>query len=154
MRAPYIGATIFVLAIALPALAQTPGTMSDTGARPGNDIGTGNSLPRSNKASNINASDAPSKIAPNLPSPPLGENATPRDYLVAARAALARGKTGMTQQSLEMAQTRLLDRSVLASQADQSSPDPYVRRIEDARQALGAGNSQLALQIIDSLLTP
>ena len=154
MRISSIGTTIVFLALALPAFAQNSGGFNETGARPGNDIGTGSSLPKSNNASNINASDSPTKIAPNLPSPPLGENASPHDYLVAARSSLSSGKTGMAQQSLEMAQTRLLDRSVIASQVDQSSLDPRVKRIEDARQALGNGNKALAMQIIDSLLMP
>ncbi len=89
-----------------------PGTNPATGARPGNVIGTGSSLPRSNRASNITPSDTRSSVAPNLPSPPIGENASPRAYLIAARGALAAGRTGEAQQSLEMAQTRLLDRSV------------------------------------------
>ena len=64
--------------MALPALAQTPaGANGITGAQPGNVIGTGSSLPRSNTASNIGASDTRSNIAPNLPSPALDENAAP-----------------------------------------------------------------------------
>ena len=154
MRLSKFAAALTLAVTALPALAQTAGTMSDTGARPGNEIGTGSSLPMSDKASNINSSDPRSKIAPNLPGPALGENAAPRDYLIAARNALAAGKTGMAQQSLEMAQTRLLDRSVLASNVNNASPDPRVKRIEEARQALGAGNIPLAMQIIDSVLAP
>jgi hypothetical protein len=152
MRISNLGAVAVVLVTTLPALAQTSGAISDTGARPGNEIGTGNSLPRSDKASNINQSDSPSKVAPNLPTPALGENSGPRDYLIAARNSLAAGKTGMAQQSLEMAQTRLLDRSVRPSQTSDPSQDPRVKRIEDARQALGNGDKALAMQIIDSAL--
>ncbi len=176
MRMSILGGAVVLAAATLPALAQTaqtqtaqtqtlqlqtaqilgttPGPASDTGARPGNEIGTGNSLPRSNNSSNINAADSKSEIAPNLPSPPLGENSSPRDYLIAARNSLAAGKTGMAQQSLEMAQTRLLDRSVNRSQVNDASRDPRVKRIEDARQALGNGNSALAMQIIESALAP
>ena len=42
---------------------------TDTGARPGNVIGTGNSLPRSNAAGNLNAATTHSDLAPNLPAP-------------------------------------------------------------------------------------
>ena len=70
-------------------LGVPPGTNPLTGARPGNEAGTGRSLPMSNKASNITDLDTHSVLAPNLPSPPLGENASSRDYLVAARGALA-----------------------------------------------------------------
>jgi hypothetical protein len=139
--------------LALPALAQTaPAT--NNGARPGNDIGTGSSLPMSNKASNTTASDTHSAIAPNLPSPPLGEDTGARAYLAAARSSLQRGHTGEAQQSLEMAETRLLDRSVTQSQIDDPSASRMVRTISDARRALGDGNTQLAMQIIDRTLTP
>ena len=40
---------------------------SPTGARPGHEIGVGDSLPRSEKASNITAHDTRSAIAPTLP---------------------------------------------------------------------------------------
>lgn len=136
---------------ALPALAQAP-QMTDTGARPGNEIGTGNSLPRSDKASNITETDARSTIAPNLPSPPIDENAMPRDYLIAARNALAAGRTGMAQQSLEMAETRLLDRSVALFQTNDHSDNPLVMRIHEALRALGEGNISLAAQIVDTTL--
>jgi hypothetical protein len=153
MRLSHIGAVIVLVAAAAPAMAQTA-PMTANGARPGNDIGTGNSLPRSDRASNINQNDSRSEIAPNLPTPAIGPNSGPRDYLIAARNSLAAGKTGMAQQSLEMAQTRLLDRSVSPSQVNDPSMDPRVKRIEDARQALGNGNRALAMQIIDSTLTP
>ena len=80
-----------------------------TGARPGNDVGTGMSMPMGTRASNIDASDTRSTIAPNLPSPSLGPDASPVDFLRAAQASLQAGRTGEAQQSLEMAQTRLLE---------------------------------------------
>jgi hypothetical protein len=61
-----------------------------TGARPGNVIGTGSSLPRSDNANNITPGGTHSDIAPNLPSPPIGENATSRDYLASAHVAHSR----------------------------------------------------------------
>jgi hypothetical protein len=138
-------------ATVMPALAQAPAA-TDTGARPGNEIGTGNSLPRSDKASNTTAHDTRTQIAPNLPSPGIDENATPRDYLVAARKALIAGHTGQAQQSLEMADTRLLHRSVAQGQTNEHSNDPLVMRIDEARRALGNGDTRLATQIIDSAL--
>ena len=53
-----------------------PGANPATGARPGNDIGTGMSLPMGNTASNINPTDTRSQIAPNLPSPAIGDGAS------------------------------------------------------------------------------
>src|ERR1700733_13861679 len=103
-------------ALATPVLAQTtmtpqgvpPGTNPETGARAGNQVGTGMSLPMGYRSSNIDERDTRSLIAQNLPSPPVGENANAVDYLRAAQSALVAGHTGEAQQSLEMAQTRLL----------------------------------------------
>src|ERR1700733_10033962 len=66
-----------------------PGANPATGARPGNEIGTGMSLPMGNSASNINPTDTRSMIAPTLPSPAVGDNASAPDYLAAARNSLA-----------------------------------------------------------------
>ena len=139
---------------ALPALAQTPpGANPATGARPGHEPGVGKSLPRSDKASNIAPGDTRSNIAPTLPQPPLGENATPQDYLRAARAALAAGRTGQAQQALEMAETRALDRSVAQGQTSTPSDSQLVSRIRDARRALSGRDRAHAIQLIDLALT-
>lgn len=140
--------------IALPALAQAPsGTNPATGARPGHEPGTGESLPLSNKASNIAPTDTRSNIAPTLPQPAIGDNATTGDYLKAARAALVAGRTGQAQQSLEMAETRALDRSVAQDQTNTPSDSQLVARISDARHALGSGDRTHAIQLIDLALS-
>jgi hypothetical protein len=148
-------ATAALLAlIALQALAQAPsGANPSTGARPGHDPGTGESLPASNKASNIGPADTRSTIAPTLPSPAIGEAATTQDYLKAARAALVGGHTGQAQQSLEMAETRALDRSVAPGQTTAPSDSQLVSRIRDARHALGSGDRTHAIQLIDLALS-
>ena len=140
--------------VALPALGQTlpPGVDPQTGARPGNEIGTGSSLPLSDKSSNITPGDTRSTIAPNLPSPPVGENAPIRDYLMAARAALFAGRTGEAQQALEMAETRALDRSVPLFQTNVASQDPVVEDIKRALHALSAGDRGQVVQIIETIL--
>jgi len=138
----------------IPAWAQTPtGTNPATGTRPGHEIGIGNSLPFSNKASNIVPADTRSRIAPTLPSPVVGENATPRDYLKAARVSLIAGHTGQAQQSLEMAETRALDRSVVQGQTNAQSDSQLVSHIWDARRALGRGDSAHAIQLIELALS-
>ncbi|MGA3403106.1 MAG: hypothetical protein ABSC95_28170 [Acetobacteraceae bacterium] len=140
--------------IALPALAQMPpGANPATGARPGHEPGTGESLPLSDKASNIAPADTRSTIAPTLPAPAVGEHATTQDYLKAARAALVAGHTGQAQQSLEMAETRALDRSVVQGQTNAPSDSPLVARIRDARHALGGGDRAHAIQLIDLALS-
>jgi hypothetical protein len=153
MRTKIFVAAALLAASVMPALAQTStSAVTDTGARPGNEIGTGNSLPRSDRASNTTAHDTRTQIAPNLPSPQIDENATPRDYLVVAREALAANHTGQAQQSLEMADTRLLHRSVAQGETNEHSNDPLVMRIDEARRALGDGDTRLATQIVDAAL--
>ena len=79
-------------------------------------------------------------IAPALPMPDVGEDVPATAYLRAAEAALATGRTGEAQQALEMAQTRLLDRSVPLGQTGVPSADPAVAQISAALQALAAGD--------------
>ncbi len=145
-----------------PVLAQTAvptnaqgvprGTDPVTGARPGNDVGTGMSMPRGTRASNIDAGDTRSTIAPNLPSPSLGPDSSPADYLRAAQASLQAGRTGEAQQSLEMAQTRLLDRSVPLGQTNNPSDNPAVTQISQALQALAARDRAQAMQFIQAAI--
>jgi hypothetical protein len=146
----------------MPAIAQTVSTLTpqgvpaganpDTGARPGNEIGTGMSLPLGTRASNIDQSDTHSSIAPNLPSPRIGENSNAVDYLRAAQSALQAGRTGEAQQSLEMAQTRLLDRSVPQQQTSNPSDNPAVSQISQALKALAAGDRAQSMQLIQSAI--
>ena len=121
-----------LLSFGLPALAAvpSPGANPDTGARPGG-IGT---------------------VAPNLPSPPVEENAPPRAFLLAARGALAAGRTGEAQQALEMAETRALDRSVPLFQTRAPIQDPLAAKIEDALRALGAGEREQAMLAIEQAI--
>jgi hypothetical protein len=127
--------------------AQSVNGTTDTGAG-GN---YGRHEPFSKKASNIAAYDTKSKIAPALPTPPLGNDASPRDYVRAARDALAAGRTGEAQQSLEMAETRALDRSVTPEAANVPDPNPSVTQIRNALQVLGEGNRGQALAMIDAM---
>lgn len=121
---------------AMPAPAQPPAAM-------------GGQEPVSTNAANLNQQDQPyRKVAPALPTPELGPNASPADYLRAAESALAGGRTGEAQQSLEMAQTRLLDRSVPYGQVTTPIRSPAIDTISQALQALGAGDRVQAMQMI------
>lgn len=100
--------------------------------------GTGLSGPASNRASNIDAGDSRSPIAPHLPQPGGGMNAW--GYLRAADHDLATRQTGAAQQALEMAETRFLDRSIEANAASQPNQGPIVTQVSQARQALGHGD--------------
>jgi len=154
MRYVYL-TTVAVLgmtALSALALAQAPPMDTTTGARPGHVAGVGESMPQSNKASNIVPADSQSNIAPSLPSPGIGANAAPSDYLKVARASLVAGRTGEAQQSLEMAETRALDRSVVQDQANVPDNSRFVSQISDARRALGDGNSAHAIELIDLAL--
>ena len=149
--------------LATPALAQPPaatvppgwvppGADPVTGARPGNDIGTGMSLPTSDRAGNITSQDTTSPLAARLPEPEVPENASIHDYLVAARTALATGRTGEAQEALERAESRALDRSVPLFQTATPSRDPVVDDISQALRALGAGDRLTAEQWLDKAL--
>jgi hypothetical protein len=72
--------------------------------------------------------------------------------LRAARASLVAGHTGQAQQSLEMAETRALDRSVAQGQTSTPSDSQFVSEIRDARHALGSGDRPHAIQLIDVAL--
>lgn len=146
---------VVLTALAAPAVwaqGAPPAVYSGTGARPGNEIGTGSSLPLSDRASNLGPDDTRSTIAPNLPSPAVGEDAPARAYLQAARAALIAGRTGEAQQALEMAETRALDRSVPLFQTSTPSRNPLVDKIGQALGAMGTRDRGRAVQIIDEAL--
>ena len=108
------------------------------------------SVPISYKASNITPDNTHSVIAPALPPPPVGDDASPADYLKAAQDALAHGRTGQAQEALERAEARALDRAVPAFQTDHPIEDPLVAQIRQARLALGSNDTTRAMQLIAS----
>ncbi len=126
--------------------AQTDPT---TGARPGNVIGTGQSLPLSSAASNITPGDTQDLIAPRLPEPPVSDSAPPRDFLMAARRALAENQTGVAQEALERAESRALTRSVAPPAAGMPSGQPLVQIISNALRALAAHDVGTTVALID-----
>lgn len=144
MRYLMMAAAVSVLG--LPAWAQRPDPA--TGARPGHVPGIGESLPRSERASNIGPGTARG-IAPSLPQPAVSDAGDAREYLRAAHEALANGRTGLAQQSLEMAETRMLSR-VVPGDVITPSGEEMVMRIRQARQALDAGQRMQAMQIIEA----
>lgn len=130
----------------LPPNTAPPAAMRGPAQQPAT---MGGRQPVSPNAANINQQDQPySNVAPALPTPELGPNASPVDYLHAAQIALASGSTGEAQQSLEMAQTRLLDRSVPYGQVNAPINSPAIDTISRALRALGAGDRGQAMQLI------
>jgi hypothetical protein len=148
-------ATLLGLAFGLPALAQPYAPTNDQpppGETWAHQPGTGMSGPASNNASNIDQSDSRSAIAPHLPQPTQGENASPEAYLRDAQAALAQRRTGLAQQALEMAETRLLDRSTAPEAAQMPDQRPEITQVSQARNALGHGDVQGASAAIQMAL--
>ena len=136
--------TVAVLGMASPAsLAHAQGYVTD-------GLGTGRD-PVSTRASNIAPGNTRSGVAPALPVPSVGPDSTPEAYLHAARDALAAGRTGEAQQSLEMAETRQLARAVPAEAANMPDADPVIGQIENALHALGDGDRARAIEIIDAM---
>jgi hypothetical protein len=84
------------------------------------------------------AAAANDSVLSPLPSPNLSEGAKPSDVLRAAQGALAAGRIGEAQEALEMAQTRMLDRSVTLGQTNNPSDNPTVGQISQALRALAA----------------
>ncbi len=138
--------------VAVSALAQAPAMDPSVGFQAGLNHGDRDSLPRSDKASNIDSADTRYTSAPTLPSSGLSLNAPSRDYLRAARASLTAGHTGAAQQALEMAETRTLGGSDTPDQAKQPGANSNVAEIRDALHALGGGDRARAIQIIDTAL--
>jgi hypothetical protein len=120
------------------------------GARLGHDIGTGMSLPRSDQASNLDGQTTRSELAPNLPSPPAGDDI--QTLLLDARRSLKAGQTGEAQEALERAETRALDRSVAYGTEREVDRGPLVTATSSARMALASNDVAAAIRIIDAAL--
>jgi hypothetical protein len=97
------------------------------------------------------APDGRTVLSP-LPSPGVSEAARPSDYLRATQGALVAGRNGEAQQSLEMAQTRMLDRSVQLGRTNNPSDNPTVGQISQALQALAAGDRGSCLRFVQSAI--
>ena len=108
--------------------------------------------PVSLRASNITPADVRSTVAPALPVPAIGVSAPPISFLEAARTALARGRTGETQEALERAETRLLDRSADPREAGRSEMQGPVVEIGIARSSLALRERAGAARAIDNAI--
>jgi hypothetical protein len=145
-----LGLSALVLGACI-GLAQAQTAAPDI--RPGHVPGQGTSYPLSPNATNINATDTASPIAPTAPQPAVGPNASVAQLLNAASHSIAAGQTGTADNALEDAETDILTRSVPASDSETPSSDPVVGQIEQARQALGAHHRQAATQQIAQILS-
>lgn len=109
----------------------------------------GAGAPFSPHASNIKPGG--NMVAPRLPAPTTASE-SPESLLRYARQALTRRQTGAAQQALEMAETRVLSRTVDPTRADQPNPTQMVQHIAAARRALGTRDFATAEQEIEAAL--
>ncbi len=117
----------------------------------GRRVGTGMSGPASDRASNIAGGTMGSTVAPHFPAPSVAADASPQQLLAAAQQAIRQRRTGVAQEALERAETRLLDGSVMPGMMGPSA-DPMVKQVSAARMALGRGDSAGANQMISEAL--
>ena len=96
--------------------------------------------------------EPPPKLAHQLPAPPLSEDAGPAEFLRAAEGALVAGRADEAQEAMEMAQTRLLGRSVPLGTTGIPSEQPAVKLISQGLQALAAGDRATCLRMIQAAL--
>ena len=162
MRSQLLAFTALAVIAAAPAFAQT--SYSTGTAPPPRVVVTGPGKvvtglpdlpsvePLSRSASNINSYDTRSVIAPALPQPPVGPNASPSAYLQAAQSALAANRTGEAQEALENAETALLDRSVPQGAVNEPDQSPAVHNVNAALQALAAHDNGQAMALIQQTI--
>ena len=106
--------------------------------------------PGSAAASNLSPATTHTLWSPGLPVPMIDEDAPPAEFLKAAAAAIAAGRTGEAQEAMERAESRALDRSVRPSKAGMPSRQKLVEQISAARQALAAGDKMGALKQVQA----
>ncbi len=93
--------------------------------------------PLSGKASNVSGATTRRAMAPRFATPG-GDD--PDTLLRSAQSALSRGRTGEAQEALERAETRLLDRSEPAADANTPISGPRIDAIRQALSSLGSGD--------------
>jgi len=146
MRYAMIAAIVVAGMTTLPIVAQAES--AGTNARRGSQMGISKSGERSGQASTIVAVASQWNVSTMLPSPRIGNKAETGDYLKCAYAALAMGRDGLAQQSLEMAETRALGGVMPKGGTVVPGDLPKVFRIRDALRALGGGDRKQAIQFI------
>ena len=135
----------FILALSVGVLLTNMAV-----AQPSSGFVTG-TQPSSDRASNLPGQANQGGFSPSLPAPPVQGN-LPSDFLQAAERALAAGRTGEAQQAMEMAQTRMLDRSVPLGQTNVPSDNPTVGQISMALQSLGAHDRAATMRNIEAAI--
>lgn len=145
-------AALLGIVLAAPSFAQS-GSDASSSAAGSTSTGPAGHEPVSTHAANIDRADTRSVIAPALPAPHLGRGASPESYMRAAERALDRHRTGEAQAALEMAETRLLDRSIDPQQASLPDQSPEIRELTEARRRLARGDIPGAREAIRTALS-
>ena len=151
---------VILMGITAPALAQPLQAQNGIAGPPSSDRSAGSPDARLAQAYPAAAYPPAAERAPAgggtplrpLPAPDVPESASAETFLRAALTAVAQNRGGMARESLEMAQTRLLDRSVALGQTRNPSDDPAVRQISTAMQSLSAGDRAGATKQIEDVL--
>ncbi len=89
---------------------------------------------------------------PSATQPSSEASERPSFYLHTAQSALAAGRIKDAQEALEMAQTRMLDRSVPLGQTNNPSDNPTSEQIAQARQALAGRDRAACMQLIEAAI--
>lgn len=74
------------------------------------------------------------------------------EFLVAARDALAAGRSGEAQEPLERAEARALDRSVPYLQTATPINNPLAQNTEQVLHTLGDGDQPRAMRLLDQVI--
>jgi hypothetical protein len=91
-------------------------------------------------------------LAQSGPAPATGGGTDPQDFLKRAQQDVQHHRAAAAEAALEQAETRLLDRSTLASEADQPDSSPAVQAISQATAAIRKHDWQTAKQQIDTAM--
>lgn len=138
-----VPATGAPISLAPPRPAQPGPTPRAQNATPGSNSLSAKFAPQGAKAPTVPLASN------NLPEPTLSPEASPTDFLRAARGALAAGRNGEARSALEMAQTRLLDRVEDAGKEQLPSNNIAVKQISEAIDALVANDRMACLRYIE-----
>ncbi len=129
---------------------MAPADAADQSAPPTEAYRGGAGSPLSTRATDLTAAPG-ERMGSRLPTPASAGN-DPHDLLIAAGRSLDRGQTGAAQQALEMAETRVLSRTIDPSMASQPDQASMVQNIAMARRALGSRDTRGAKQAIAAAL--
>jgi hypothetical protein len=126
---------------------KTPSGKTPSGKTPSGKVPSGK-VPAA-AASSMPASTPPGTPASPALTPPIPANpTTASDYMAIAGQAVAQQQGPTALRALGRAETRLISRSVPLFQTHSPSEDPAVRLIEQARQAVRAGDFATAARVI------